>query len=393
MKININKIRLAPPSSDGTFKLCCFGDLTDNLSDWTLYHNFKTEPSGKFTNIIIPHETKINDIFESFKNYQYVDGFSPNLNKHLHIGHLSNLVLAKTFQKLGIGNSYISILGDTVIGKVEHDEALKTFKTLIEEFDYRIDHIFYASRMEYHGDDLNDGEGDYEGTKVFEFEDSNKIVGIKSNGDTSYFYQDVALATQLNASTLYLTGNEQTNHFNYLKKICQHTNHIPLGLITTNGMKKSTRSGCAEFIHNIVDFLLEKFDDKKLIYNILAGQILKSVPKNNIEINMEQLANPKSSLGLYISYTLARMKSTGIEYDLLDSFNSLQLSFIERKSKDNLNPSLLFNEIVNLCKKINNLYTEHSIKKDKDNANYFIKHVQDLEYGMKILGLFSIEKV
>jgi hypothetical protein len=168
---------------------------------------------------------------------------------------------------------------------------------------------------------------------------------------------------------------------------------MPLGLITTNGKKESSRSGEVKFAQDIIDILLEEFPDKQLVYNIIAGQILKSVPKNNIEIKMEQISNPKTSFGLYLSYTLARMKKTGIKYDLVDKFNSTHLSFIELKSKVNLNPSLLFNELVNLCKTINNLYSEYSIKENPDNDKYFIEHIQDLEYGMKILGLFSVEKV
>lgn len=39
---------------------------------------------------------------------------------------------------------------------------------------------------------LSDGEGEYTGTEVFNI-NNNKIVGIKSDNTTSYFYQDIAL--------------------------------------------------------------------------------------------------------------------------------------------------------------------------------------------------------
>jgi arginyl-tRNA synthetase len=394
MKININDIRIAPTTDVGGFKLCCFGDLSELLEEWVSAHNFETEESGRFTNIIIPNDTNVDDIFEEDIVYNYVDGFSPNLNKHLHIGHLSNLVLAKTFQKMGIGKKFVALLGDTLTGDVEQIIAHNAFKDLIEKFDYRVDETFFASNMRYDNDEeLTDGEGSYEGSKAFDFGDGTKIVGIKSDGSTSYFYQDVALASTLLLSTLYLTGNEQSNHFKYLKKLYPHTNHIPLGLITTDGKKESSRSGEVKFAQDIIDILLEEFPDEKLVYNIIAGQILKSVPKNNIEIKLKQISNPKTSLGLYLSYTLARMKNTGLEYEILDKFNSTRLSFIAKKAKKNLNPSLLFNELDSLCKHINSLYGKYSIKENPDNEKYFTSSVQDLEYGMKLLGLFSVDKV
>lgn len=394
MKININDIRVAPTTEDGIFKLCSFGELSELLQEWVSVHNFETEPSGRFTNIIIPNDTNVEDIFEEDVVYNYVDGFSPNLNKHLHIGHLSNLVLAKTFQKMGVGKKFVALLGDTLTGDVEQIIAHNTFKDLIEKFDYRVDETFFASNMRYdYDDELVDGIGKYEGSKAFDFGDGTKIVGIKSDGSTSYFYQDVALASTLLLSTLYLTGNEQSNHFSYLKKLYPHTNHIPLGLITTDGKKESSRSGEVKFAQDIIDILLETFPDEKLVYNIIAGQILKSVPKNNIEIKLKQIINPKTSGGLYLSYTLARMKNTGLEYEVLEKFNSVRLSFIAKKAKKNLNPSLLFNELDSLCKHINSLYGKYSIKENPENEKYFTSSVQDLEYGMKLLGLFSVDKV
>ena len=393
MKININDIRIAPPSEDGIFKLCCFGELSELLQEWVNAHSFETEESGRFTNIIIPEHTNMDDIFEEDIVYDYVDGFSPNLNKHLHIGHLSNLVLAKTFQKMGVGKKFVSILGDTLTGDVEQIIAHNAFKDIIEKYDYRVDETFFASNMRYEGDGLVDGTDKYEGTKVFDFGDGTKMVGVKSDGSTSYFYQDVALASTLKSSTLYLTGNEQSNHFTYLNKLFPHTKHIALGLITTDGKKESSRSGDVKFAHEIIKILLDEFNDEKVVYNIIAGQILKSVPKNNIEIKLKDIINPKTSLGLYVSYTLARMKSTGMVYEILDNFNSARLSFIAKKAKKNLNPSLLFNELDSLCKKINSLYGKYSIKENPDNEKHFTPLVQDLEYGMKVLGLFSVDKV
>lgn len=394
MKINISDIRIAPTSNFNTFIVCVFGDLSEYLNKWVEYHNLEVIKSDKFNNILIPDNININDLFIDEIIYDYVDGFSPNLNKHLHIGHLSNLILAKSYQYLGIGKKFISILGDTLDGSVQKTDALLAYKNILEKYDYKVSDIFYASEVNYDGNLLKDGSEKYEGTKVFEFDDETKIVGIKSDGSTSYFYQDIALASLLEGNILYLTGNEQNNHFTYLKKIFPNTNHIGLGLVTSEGKVWSSRNGDVIFASDIFIQTESMFNnDSKLAYNILAGQILKSIPKSNKEIKMEQLSNPKTSFGLYLSYTSARMHSTGIIYDSITNFNSKQLDYIFKKSKITLNPSLLFNSLVDVCKEINNLYGKYSIKDDSTNSKYFIKLLQDLDLGMNKLGLYKIDKV
>src|SRR5690606_29698080 len=153
---NINDIRIAPNSGHDKFIVCVFGELSEYLTEWCEFHNLEVEPSGKFTNINIPKYIDIDDIFTQETIYEYVDGFSPNLNKHLHIGHLSNLILAKAYQSLGIGEKFIAILGDTLEGAVSKEDALDAYKTLLEKYDYDVSEIYYASDIKYNGDLLKD---------------------------------------------------------------------------------------------------------------------------------------------------------------------------------------------------------------------------------------------
>jgi arginyl-tRNA synthetase len=392
MKIDINKIKVTPPNLG--FKFCQFGDLSIEVKEWVEYWKFKTEKSGPYTNIIINDDTDIKSIFNDYKIYDYIDGFSPNLNKHLHVGHLSNLVLANSFQKLGIGEKFISILGDTLTGAVEKEDALQSYKKYCKDFAYVVDNIFYASNMKLHDESiLKDGELDYIGSKIFDLTDE-KIVGIKSSGQTTYFYQDVSLAQKLNASTLYLTGLEQDNHFKSLKKLFPLTNHIGLGLVHLNGKKMSSSEGNIIYLKDFIDELLGIFNnDLELVYNVLAGQILKSTPNSNKTIDTSLISNPKLSLGLYLSYTMAHVKSCGVETKKIKKYNSKELEFSELKSKVNLSPNILFESLVNHCKKINKLYETNYIKNNKENIELFSNLISDLELGMMNLGMFSIKKV
>lgn len=392
MKISIDKIKVTPNNME--FNFCVYGEPDSEVSDWIKFWGFKTEKSGPFTNILIPEGLDINEVFIKEKTFKYVDGFSPNLNKSLHIGHLSNLIIAKSFQSMGIGENFISILGDTLTGNEENQKNLKNFNKICKEFaDYKVGKIFMASEMKYDNNLLTDGEGDYGGTKVFDLGDE-KIVGIKNNGNTTYFYQDVALAYELQDSTLYLTGHEQDNHFNSLKKLFPKTEHIGLGLVTTKGSKMSSSLGNVILMEDVVEYLNNIFDnDHKLVFNVLAGQILKSDPKVNKNLNMDTITNPKNSQGLYISYTMASLKSAGVVIKEKEDFNSNELKFSYIKAFNQKNPSILFNALYNHCKKINKLYQTHQIKGNDLNNKMFGVLLEDLELSAKKLGLFSINKV
>ena len=332
-------------------------------------------------------------MFEPHITFEYFDGFSPNLNKHLHLGHLSNLILAKAIQKLGITNKTIAILGDTLDGTIQKEDALSKYKNYLSDFDYGLDELFYASEQILTDNILTDGVGDYAETKVFNLGDE-EIVGLKSNGNTTYFYQDVALAQKLKASTLYLTGFEQNNHFNSLKKLFSHIEHKGLGLVLIKGKKMSSSEGGVYFAEDIINEVKDKFSgDGKLAYNILAGQILKYSLSTVKNINIDELNNVKTSMGLYLSYTMARMFSAGIKKEKIEKFSENKLNYYEFKSKYSMEPNCLFNALVELCKDINGLYVTHHIKDNTENQQMFQKLTNDLVHGCEKLGLFIIDKV
>jgi len=391
-KININEIRTLP---DGMgFGFCVYGAPEQKIVDWASSWGFKIVEGIPYTNILVPKSFDISECFEKFSQYKYVDGFSPNLNKYLHVGHMSNFILAKAFQSMNVGEKFISILGDTLDGDVEKEDAFDNYKIYCELFDFDVAEIFYASDMKYKGNLLKDGEGDYEGTKVFDTGEE-KIVGIKSDGSTSYFYQDMSLADELDAPTLYLTGHEQDGHFGMLKKFHPHTNHIGLGLVKVNsGKKMGTRHGNVFYFSTLLEDTAEKFNnDYELAYNVLAGFILKIDPTKDKKIDTEVLDNPKNSPGLYLSYTLARLTSAGVPAMKTDVFNNNELQFKYMKSLYNLQPNILFNGLVDHCKMINTMYSTHRIEGNFENEVMFSNFKEDLELGMKKLGLFLVDKV
>jgi hypothetical protein len=401
MKLNLNKVKLTPKNLN--FGFCVYGEPIQEIIDWCDYWNFKLETSGKYTNVILTDSINILDIFEDTKVYEYGDFFSPNLNKHLHLGHLSNLIIAKTLQSLGIAKNTIAILGDTLDGAVDKHDALVKYNEYCNQFGYNVNEIFFASEqeitgIEYRSDMLGkifgEGEGDYVGTKIFDISDDIKIVGIKSDGSTSYFYQDVALAVKLGKPTLYVTGSEQNPHFANLKLLFPDINHIGLGLVTTDGKKQSSSMGNVIFMEDILTLVKEKFNnDSELTWNVLAGHILKYDLPSTKDINLAQIDNVKTSHGLYLSYTLARLKSAGMSPKRIKNFNSLPLQYKLLRTKTFITPNILFEELIELCRVINQLYITKHIKDNEENQIMFQPMLDDLLHGMELLGLFNIDKV
>jgi arginyl-tRNA synthetase len=392
MKIPITFLNITP--SHLGFEFCFFGEPLSGVQEWINYWKFNTYKSGSYTNIKTPEDINFQEIFHAPDKYDFFDGFSPNLNKHLHLGHLSNLILAKALQKMDIGHKTIAILGDTLDGAVQKDIALAKYKEYLKKYDYHIDEIYFASEQKLKENILVDGEGDYEGCKIFEVGDE-KIVGIKSTGTTSYFYQDVALHQHLNFSpTLYLTGIEQNNHFDLLKKLYPNTSHRGLGLILLDGKKMSSSEGNVIFMEDILNEIKKKFSgDDNLAWNVLCGQILKYGMDRTKDIKMSQITDVKLSQGLYISYTMARMFSAGIEKSNNSDFHSKKLNYLLLKSKYSVQPNILFEGVVNLCKEINTLYATHQIRDNEENKKIFQTLVDDLIVGANKLGLFLIDKV
>jgi arginyl-tRNA synthetase len=197
MKINLNKVKLTPVSAT-TGSVCVFGAPDSEIQEWIFQNRLSTSVSDKFTNISLKDVGDVSQLFTLPPLFHAVDGFSPNLNKHLHLGHLSNFVFAKAFQSLGVGKHWFAVLGDTLTGEVSHGDAEKTYRHLCQDYGYQVNQIFHASKLQIlNSAMLQDGTDEFTGCKVFRIGHDKQIVGVKSDGSTSYFYHDVAVAFEL----------------------------------------------------------------------------------------------------------------------------------------------------------------------------------------------------
>jgi hypothetical protein len=161
-----------------------------------------------------------------------------------------------------------------------------------------------------------------------------------------------------------------------------------------NGQKMSSSLGNVLYLEDFINELLPQFNNNiQLVYNILAGQILKSKPNQIKSIDSKLILNPKQSVGLYLSYTLASVKSCGVDTNKITNYKSQKLQVAHIKSIQNLDPSILFGELHNHAKSIMKLKEELYIKGNQENMELFSNLISDLEFGMNNLGMFSVKKV
>ena len=378
------------------FAFCVYGEPTPEVAAWAAHWGFREQKSGPFTNLLVPVGYDITQCFETPEPYEYLDGFSPNLNKHLHLGHFCNLVLANALMKLGVAKQTVAILGDTLEGEVSKEDALAAFKMWCGTFSYDVDKTLLASEVklsqEQEDEMLVPGEGKYEGTLCFDTGEQ-KVVGKKADGSTTYFYQDIALAYELNKPYAVITGTEQKEHFEMVQKLCPWMDHIGMGLVKNDGKKMSSREGNVIMMADIVSELNNQFENMGLTYNAVAGQLLNYSPASEKNIVKSKLTDPKHSPGVYLSYAMARLHSAGCKSEAQDRFQSIPLQYAWVKAQEKRDPSILLKALMDHAKSIHSLYEQHPIKGNFENRLMFEGLLNDLKFGMSQLGLFPVYKV
>lgn len=364
-RINVNEVRVIPGD---VFGFCVYGEPSERVFEWANSWGFRISESGDYTNILVPLNFDVTECFEKFKQFKYIDGFTHNLGKEIHIGQLFDFILTKSFLRMGVAEKSLAIIGDSkAVNKELESEKIFEFFELFS-FDY--DEVIYASDLKI---------------------DSN----LRSEGKSNAFCKDHALLERLKAPCVHVAGYNRNHHFEGLKKEFPHILHLSAGLVHIH-KKKLIRPAYHEGHASVfVENLLNEFDGNiGLAYNVIAGFILKNKVKKDKNLNIgfyfEEFSD---SPGMYLSYTLARLNSIGVKSEPIEKFNRTELQFSYIKSLHNLEPSILLNSIVSHCRLINKLYAKHRIEGNLENEIMFSNLKEDLELGMKTLGMFLINKV
>lgn len=241
-----------------------------------------------------------------------IDGFSPNLNKSLHVGHLRQLSLAKSLFAMlpQTGAKFVAILGASQ-GVYQYAQ-----KELQDWFDFVNYHpeVYYDVLMPKDEDIVHRQKDEVVGSETFGTElwhggPKGPVIVTRADGRPTYAFADLAFAKTV-GPTHYVTGAEQQDHF---VSLGLGEKHLPMGLVLgADNKKMKSRTGdamtAAEIVQQIIDRLDPTPEPKKLAWNVLAWNFLHVARPKNVKFTPEEWTKPEAP-GMYITYTYARIKS------------------------------------------------------------------------------------
>lgn len=349
-----------------------------------------------------------------------IDGFSPNMNKELHVGHLRNLAIARSLADIFGQDKFVALLGCSQGVKKAALEGWKWWTNFVNYhpkvyYDVVLPQDVIETRnptsYELEENINNVAEGFNGGPKLWDGPKGSMIV-IRSNGSPLYAFYDLLFAKEV-GPTHYITGHEQKEHFASLGLADKH---LPMGLVLgTDGKKMKSRTGDAlsatEALSMITQHLRDLQEPKSLqvAWNIAAWNFLHAARETNLKFEVEKWVRPESP-GMYITYTYARVSSAlkpdrtiGSIYDYHDPITeddakllglSDQYNHYYNKSVQKMDPAPIANFAHDLAKALNVAYEKEKICGGREAFCLAIHHATGkLKACMDALGMFILEEI
>ena len=350
------------------------------------------------------------------------------------------------FRKLEQGNEEA-----VAIWKWFREESLKEFEKVYERLNIAFDsyngEAFYNDKMDRVVELLDEKEilTVDQGAHIVNLDkyDLNPALIKKSDGATLYMTRDLAAAlfrkdTYEFAQSLYVVGQEQSNHFKQLKAVLKELgfdwaddiHHIPFGLITKDGKKLSTRKGKVVLLEDVLDEAtaqaLQQIEEKnpdlpnkeRVSEQVGVGAVvfhdLRNDRLNNFDFTIEEVVQFEGETGPYVQYTRARAMSilrkagkesfdTSTAYKLSDSYSWEVIKLLQeypdtiKRAYDNFEPSIIAKHSVHLAQAFNKFYAnvrvldEHEEKEARLALVYAITEL--LKEDLRILGVESPDEM
>ncbi|MCC5895823.1 MAG: arginine--tRNA ligase [Alkalibacterium sp.] len=267
--------------------------------------------------------------------------------------------------------------------------------------------------------------------------DLNPALIKKSDGATLYMTRDLAAALYRHknydfSQSLYVVGQEQSNHFKQLKAVLKELefdwaddiHHIPFGLITKDGKKLSTRKGKVVLLEEVLDEAtaqaLQQIEEKNPALpnkELVAEQVgvgavvfhdLKNDRLNNFDFTIEEVVQFEGETGPYVQYTRARalsiLRKAGIDtvspsenHALSDDYSWEVIKLIHdypntvKRAYENFEPSIIAKHAIQLAQAFNKFYAnvrvldEHSEKEARLALVFAVTEL--LKEDLRILGV------
>ena len=330
------------------------------------------------------------------------------------------------------------------------DESLVEFNRIYEllgvEFDSLNGEAFYNDKMD-EGIKILEEKGlleESKGASIVNLDDVNLPPAMikKSDGATLYITRDIATAmyrarTYNFVKSIYVVGQEQSNHFRQLKAVLKKMGfdwsddmtHVDFGLVTKNRQKLSTRKGniilLEPTLQEAISRAKSQIEDKNpelenkeaVAHAVGVGAVkfydLKTDRRNGYDFDLEAMVSFEGETGPYIQYAYARIKSilrkadftpdANADYRLSDaeSWEIIKLlqdfGRVVKRAADNYEPSLIAKYAISLAQAFNKYYAhtrilDESPERDSRLALSYSTALV-LKEALRLLGVDAPEKM
>ena len=372
-------------------------------------NKYREEKVGRFWNYYFTADNFVWPQEKEESPKLVIDGFSPNLNKTLHVGHLRNLALAHSLSRLFPDAASVALLGAS---QGILSTSLDKFKEWCSFLGYKPT-IYYdvLQPWDYVKCRIIEDENDpMNGCKVWDGPKSSIIV-VRSDGRPTYSFYEIAFAKNVNP-THYLTGVEQSEHF---EAMGMKDKHLPMGLVLgKDGKKMKSRTGdspsAEEILAGIKDNLKETPEPDKVAWNVLAWNFLHASRTKNVKYDPVAWTNPDAP-GMYISYIYARVASAvkklpdefyavySDKYDLTESDVELlgmaaYHKYYLKRSRELMDPVQLANYAQTLALRLNLAYHQEKIVDGRYGFQFaVVEALRVLRLTMNYISMFPLEKI
>lgn len=447
--IDLSSPNIAKPFSVGHLRSTVIGDALSNIFRKMGYNTIKINHLGdwgkQFGLLMVAYKkwgskeaVEANPIDELLKLYVRINAeieTDPALDEE---GRL-------WFKKLEDGDPEA-----TELWQWFRDESLvefnRIYKLLGVEFDSLNGEAFYNDKME-EGIKILEEKGlmeESKGASIVNLDDVNLPPAMikKSDGATLYITRDIATAmyrarTYNFVKSIYVVGQEQSNHFRQLKAVLKKMGfdwsddmtHVDFGLVTKNRQKLSTRKGniilLEPTLQEAISRAKSQIEDKNpelenkeaVAHAVGVGAVkfydLKTDRRNGYDFDLEAMVSFEGETGPYIQYAYARIQSilrkvnftpdVNASYNLndADSWEIIKLlqdfSRIIKRASDNYDPSLIAKYAISLAQAFNKYYAhtrilDESPERDSRLALSYSTAVV-LKESLRLLGVEAPEKM
>ncbi len=354
-----------------------------------LAKGYRLEQIGRYFNYHVTPERYDWPLTYDKPKWQCFDGFSPNLNKQLHVGHIRNLAIANSLSQLFKPNNsqFVALLGHSLGVLPEALDNLNRWFDLVGYHPEKFSDIEISERAKIKG---TPGEGEQAGCEVYAGP-LGPVIIRRSDGRPTYAMHDLAFQ-RIIGPTYYLTGGEQAEHF---KSLGLADKHLPMGLVLdpVTGKKMKSRDGTAltaeDALKMVIDRLEKTYDPEGLAWNVLAWNFLHCGRKTDVKFNIDEWTKPESQ-GLYVTYTFARIGGAIILGAMKKNWKpevgkfsdedaklmgyASYMSYYKQRAIEQLDPSPLANFASDLAKKLGSTYHERRIADGDPSLQYAVNY-------------------